>query len=186
MIEDNIVKKTKEDNIVTLSQAKPHLNVDEDFKDDDSLIQLQIEIATSAAEDYCGKDIALTLNKFDCVDFNENEITFQEAPFREIVSIQKDDGEGIMIDIPESDYSIEEKRTYFTIKFKEQLSTDKFSVSFYTGYDCEDVPKTIVGAVLVKTNDLYDLERTSYTVGANFRSTNAFENLLAAHTINRW
>lgn len=186
IIEDNIVTKVKEDYLITLSEAKPHMNVDIDYADDDALIMSQISIAVESAEDFCGRDIALTKNTFNGYEFCDDEITFQEASFRNMESIEYKDSEGETVTLSESDYTVMVKRTYFTIKFKESIDTDLLTVKFYTGYEAEDLPKTIKGAVLIKTNDLYDMERTSYTVGVNFRSTNAFQNLLRGHVINRW
>ena len=61
----NKIIKQKIRSVVTLEQAKAQLNVDEDFKDDDTHILFLIEAATSAAEDYTGIDIALTLNQLE-------------------------------------------------------------------------------------------------------------------------
>jgi len=183
----NVVEKTKEDVVVTLSQAKAQLNVDEDFKDDDIFISSKIDQATSLAEDFTAKDIALTSNIQEFIEFNGKEIVFQEAPFKSLESIKIYDEEDneTLLEVG-TDFKIRKRLTEFIVMFEETVEAERLVAEYTTGWDCGATPKSLVSAILVKMNDLYDIERTSHTIGVNFRTTNAFENLLRGHVINRW
>lgn len=65
----NQITKTKVSFPVSLDEAKRHLRVDETFEIDDDFIQGLIFAATLRAEQYIGKDIALTNNVLILDDF---------------------------------------------------------------------------------------------------------------------
>jgi len=182
----NKIIKEKESSVVTLQQAKQQLNIEEDFKDDDAHILFLINTATSMAEDFTGIDVAFTKNTQEFVDFIGGSIIFREAPLVHVESITVTDNEGNEIIVPEEEYTIRTRRTDFMIEFENTISYDKVVVVFYTGFDIEEVPYQIQAAVLVKVNDLYDIERTSYIVGSNFKDNRTFERLLSSFVINRW
>jgi len=150
-----------------------------------------IEAATSAAEDYTGIDIALTLNQLEFIRFDDSVIVIDEAPYKSIEKIVVVN-DGQEFEIPENEFEVRNRYTDFIIYFKDTngkskvIKAEKLTVHFYTGYDVDEAPFSVTAAILIKVNDLYDLERTSYTIGANFRETAAFKNLLNGHVINRW
>jgi hypothetical protein len=176
----NVIKKEKIDAVVTLDQAKKQLNVDADFTDDDSHILALIDAATGAAEDYTASDIALTRNTLEFIRFEGQQIIINEAPYDVMESVTAD-GQ----DIPKEDFEVMDKRSYFVITFKEVVRADKLVVVFLTGYHPDTAPPPLSAAILVKVNDLYDVERTSYTIG-NFKDNKTFDRLLNGHVINRW
>jgi len=182
----NLIKKTKTDGVVSLSQAKDQLNVDKDYYEDDQHIGLLIESATSLAEDYTGRDIALTDCELEYIDFNSSYWKIEEVPLYSFTSLTKtvDDVETVLEE--GTDFEIQTTPSDFIIRFNEALEADKLAAVFKTGYDTENVPRSIIQAILIQINDLYDVERTSHVVGTNFRSTNAFERKLDAYVVIRW
>jgi len=182
----NLIKKEKDYSLVTLYDIKNHLNVDFDFTDDDVLISGYIESAVSLAEDYTGIDIAITDNELTYVEFDGDSLKIEECPFVEIESISYIDSNNNVVTLTTDDYKIKIQRISFMVLFESNIKTDELIVKFRTGYNCDTVPRSIKAAILIKTNDLYDMERTSHTVGVNFRSTEAFERSLNGHVINRW
>ena len=175
----NKIIKEKEGSVVVLEAAKDQLNVDTDFHEDDSHILFLIEAATGTAEDYTGIDISLTSNTLEYIDFNGSSILIKEAPFNEMISVEADG-------VPITDYEVEVRRTDFTIHFDDSITCDKLIIKFYTGYYIDTAPYQVVSAILVKINDLYDIQRTTYTIGANYKNNEAFERLLSGNVINRW
>lgn len=181
----NKIVKVKSNSIVTLDQAKAQLNVEEAFVDDDELILFLIESATTAAEDYTGVDIALTDNTLEIIRPHLGSIQIFETPFKLISTITAttDDVDTI---ITSTEYEIQTRYTDFTIWFEDVIDADKLVLEFQTGYDVDESSFTVQAAILVKINDLYDMERTSQTSGTNYKDNKTFERLLAAHVVNRW
>ena len=181
----NRIEKVKEGSVVTLLQAKQQLNVEETFVDDDEHILFLIESATAAAEDQTGIDIALTTNTLEYINFSGESMYIQEAPYKDIVSITTTtDNVDTLLD--SADYTIQYRRTDFIIIFNENITADKIVFVFHTGWDTDDAPYSIQSAILIKINSLYDVERSNYTSGSNFKDTQAFERLLSSHSIYRW
>ena len=181
----NKIVKAKESGIVTLTEAKKQCNVESDFLDDDTQLTMLIESARGAAEDYTGTDVALTINTLEFIRPNTDKIKINEAVFDSIVSITATiDNVGTVIS--PDDYETHIRRTDFTLLFDNYLSPDKLVIIFKTGFAPDDLPYQIKSAILVKINDLYDLERTSFVSGANFKDNLTFQRLLNAFVVNRW
>ena len=177
----NIIVKEKLEPVVTLEQAKKQLNVDEEYTADDTHIVSLIHAATGAAEAYTASDVAITKNTLEYIKYEGELLLIDEAPFHSMVEITAD---GNVID--PADYEIQIKHTEFVIKFSEkQRCEDRLIVTFLTGWRADDAPPEIVAAILVKVNDLYDVERTSYTIN-QFKDNKTFERLLNGRVINRW
>lgn len=182
----NLIIKEKDYSSIVLSLMKSHLNVDTDFNDDDELILAQMEESFGLAEDYTGIDIADTLNELKYIDFDSDCLVVDEAPFQSIESISYIDSDSNTVTLTSDDYKIKVERIRFTIMLNSSLSTSELTVKFKTGYCETTLPRSIKAALFIKTNDLYDMERTSHTVGVNFRSTEAFERSLRGYVIERW
>ena len=179
----NKIKKEKERTVVTLVQAKNQLNIIEDFHDDDNHILFLIDSAANLAENYIGADINLTYNTLEYINFAGASLVIKEVPFKNIESIKYyvDD-----VEYTVDDYDVWTREIQFIVDLKKAIMADKLVINFYTGYDYDEAPPAIVNAILVKINDLYDIERTSYTSGLNYRDNKTFEILLSGYVINRW
>lgn len=186
MTYSNEVVKTKMEYPLSLAMVKNHLNVEDDFTEDDAYILSLIKAATNFAEDYTGIDISLTENVKDFFNYECNCLKIDEAPFRSVAAIRTTT-DGVESSLIEgTDFEVKIGAISFTIMFTDTMKADKMTVVFYTGYECSSVPPVVAQAITVKVNDLYDIERTSNTVGVNYRSTMAFQNLLGGHVISRW
>ena len=181
---DKIIKQRIEP-VVTLEQAKKQLNVDNDFTDDDTHIAFLIESATGAAEDYIGRDIALTHNTLKVYDFAGSEFAVRESPFVSVekITILKDGQES---EVPEDKYKVYVGHNQFKVEFDEALEADEMVVEFITGYSADSAPAQLVNAILVKLASLYDVERSNYSFGVAFKDTEAFEKLLSGHVNTVW
>lgn len=177
--------KSKSSSILTLEQAKDQLNVEQSFTQDDTQILFLIESASSAAEDYTGIDIRLTDNTLELIRPNLESIQIFEAPFVSITSITTTTNDVDTV-IASTAYEVQIRETDFIIYFNDSIDVDKLVIVFKTGFAIDAAPYTIQSAILVKINDLYDLERTSHSLGTNYRDNKTFERLLNAHVISRW
>lgn len=183
----NDVEKTKEYNLMSLPEIKPHLNVDEDFFDDDILILRQMNQAISLCEDYTNIDIADTSCTKEYYGFVGNSIQINERPFQTVTSIVATDDEDVESELTGgTDFYVIKKKTQFFIKFNESIDYKKIVVKFKTGYTRTTLPPAIQAAIGIKTNDLYDMERTSFTIGVNYKENKAFERCLNKYVTGEW
>lgn len=182
----NEVIKTKGSSPVTLTQAKDQCSVDEDFLEDDRILLSKINQATAYIESRTGTDIVFTENAAEYIEFDGNILCIEETPLKELKSIKKTvDGVEEEL-VANDDYTIQKNRTSFIIRFTETITADSLAVEFETGYDFGEIPFDLESAIIIKINDLYDMERTSYVVGTNFRRIDPIESLISSYTVNRW
>ena len=140
--------------IVTLTEAKRHLNV-EDSRDDDKITDL-IYSAQEEAEDYIGKTIAKSTCTLTIRDFAGNFININEGDFASIVDVK--DESDVTLDIKE----LNTYYTYFSIELVNSVTTDTLTVTYLSGYDAATCPKKIKRAILTKVADGYDTEIGNY------------------------
>lgn len=183
----NVVDKTKTGEAVTLDEAKEHLNVEPSFTDDDTIISSMISSATRYTESYCGRDIVTTENEKEYIEYKGWSICIEEAPLSSFTSLKtydEDDNETTLTE--GEDYKIQKKLTEFVIRFEEYIDVDRLVIEFTTGDAIGDINPTLKAAILIKMNDLYDMDRTTSTVGVNYNTSNVFNNLCSGFVINRW
>lgn len=181
---ENDTVKTKLSSPVTLTQAKDQFSVEHDFHDDDRYILSKINQATAYIEDRTGIDISSTKNKKEFFGFEGKVLNIFESPLNtsKNVKLVCDD-----VELEEGvDFDIETKKSQFNIRFKYPVKSDKIVIEFNTGYEEDQIPFPLESAILIKANDLYDMERTSYVIGANFRKIDPIESLIAGYTVFRW
>ena len=167
--------KVKSDWFITLNEAKTHLNVSEDFSDKDSYILQLIQAATGLAEDKIEKDISTTTNTTTIKDFSGTQIVIGEGNYRSVTSVTAETAGVISSD----NYEVTYIDSAFTITFDStvNINDEDMVIVFETGYIQGTYPPKIRQAVLVKTHDLYDPERASYTM-SGIKGINTFDNLL--------
>jgi hypothetical protein len=179
----NIAEKTKLNEHITLVEAKAQLRLEEDFYDDDTLIEGLISDSRTLAEEYCQIDIAKTENTVKFYNINSQDITFTEIPFIDTISVQYKNDSDVFVDVP-IDYTIEKKKSYFKLYFDEVLDYEELVIKFHTGYEVGSCPNSVKRAMLVKISDLYDTERSSYD--HNMKNNLTFERLLSGSVIERF
>ena len=57
---------------------------------------------------------------------------------------------------------------------------------FYTGNEYDDIKKVIKQAILIITNDFYDVYRTTGVIGTKYQESDVVRRLLSSKVINRW
>lgn len=164
-------KKIKLSYPVTLDDAKSHLRVEHD--DEDITIERLLKAATRAAENYINSDIAVTSNTYKQYDFIGNSLLVNEPNLLEDSSIIAKDQNDNLLNIKE----VEKNYNSFFIEFENSIDTDPLKIDFSTGYYTDEVDELIYQAILIKLEDLYAVERSSYNY-KDYKNNEAFERLL--------
>lgn len=176
-----VTTKTKTDFPVSLNEAKNHLRLDADFVDDDGYINSIIKGATREAENYIGKDIALTSCVQKLYGINTDTFRIWEGFLNSVTSV---------LDVNGGSQTIGVTKTFensFEIQLTSSTSTttdfDFITINYVTGFAQENVPEEIKQAILIKVANMYDLNREDATPRylADQRNSTASNNLLNAH-----
>lgn len=191
---ENIINKTITATPISLDEAKMQCSVDLDYTDDDTLLNRLIADAIGIAEDVAGRDIAAKTNVLVLEDGTLSEYRINEASFGSITSIVYKDLDDNEITLNANQYKAYKREISTTVKFYEAgtknpvtIEFNEMTITFTSGYSTSsDMPRSARAAVLIKINDLYDLERTTYTLGTNFRDNNSFEKTLGSFKVIRW
>ena len=168
-----ITRKEKLYYPVTLEDAMEHLNETDPSKE--NYISRLIKVATQEAENIIGMDIAYTKNTLTIDDFCGSSITILEGNFIAISSIKANDtsiGYEKVIAHPHK----------FTLEFTDSLDVETLEIVFYTGYEensSDSNLETIKQYIMIKTDDLYSVERSSYSFNA-LNNSNKAESLLSS------
>lgn len=144
---------------VSLEEAKKHLDV-AGFDDDDGQITGLIVAATEHLE----KTLSLTLCK---TKFRQDFMNFREAttmpasPVSEIEAIKCVKANGNEFLLPPSQYSLIKTHDGTFIHYNGELPClakriDAVQVTFYAGFDKEDVPASLKTAILLHIGSLYE------------------------------
>jgi hypothetical protein len=157
-------------NHISLTEVKPHLNINQAFTDDDTYLTGLIAVATEQAENYTETDIALTT--LEATD--KGTFSLIKLPYTHLKSVDSITVDGVILDPAE--YKVIEGLNSFDIEFINQV-TGEIKISFKTGFEAVDIKPVLRQAILVKIMDLYDVERSSYN-GINYNMNNAFINML--------
>ncbi len=167
----SIPVKTKISYPVSLSEAKRHLRIEDDWHEDDDYIQNLIYAATVKAEQYIGKDIAETTNEQTLYNFSGKYLVLQEGNFRSFEQAVSDASTLVTVDHTSIFYNTS------NVEFSDYISSDPLTIQYNTGFDQGECPVLIKQSILIKIGDLYDVDRQSYLLGS-MKSNKAFESLL--------
>lgn len=175
-----INKKVKTSYPVSLIEVKQHLRIDANNFEDDSYIENSIlKSATKFCENFIDKDIALTSNTLTVYDFNASSIKVKEGNLVSIDYIINNSSTLI------SDYTYEQSDDSFDIEFNTTIDSDPLKIQFTTGYATDECPEEIKQAIFIACGDLYDVERSSYTLGS-IKKSDVIERLLMYYKTIRW
>jgi hypothetical protein len=169
--------KTKITYPVTLSEAKAHLNINDDVSVYNTYLQSVIYAATRKAENYIGKDIAYTHNCLEIFDWIGGDLYLDEGNFISLDEAITDASLVFTVDHIDKGYN----RTY--VEFNESYNADPLVLTYHTGYDPSvGFPEDIKQAILIKIADYFDIERQNYSL-SSFKENKAFEFILDPYKI---
>jgi uncharacterized phiE125 gp8 family phage protein len=146
--------------VVSLALAKQQLRIEEDFEQDDDLIQSIIDASVNASENYMGckivdSDAVLNLDALE-------RVIGLPVPARSITSIKYFSASGDEITMPDADYKLLSFGKESSIRLVPEsipVTASRFDaveITLKTGFEEENVPKAIVQAVLIQVSDMYD------------------------------
>lgn len=171
-IPEDQITKTKLIYPVTLCEAKRHLRLENDFRDDDDYVEDLIKAATTLAENYINKDIAKTSNVLRINDFYSDSIKIYEGNFLSLTSTLDASSNAIG-----TVYQTSKHYDHFSIEWTSYLDSDPIYINFNTGYEEDECPELIKSAILIRVGDLYDNARTSW-IYSGMMDSKTFETIL--------
>lgn len=151
-------------------EACAHLRVDEGT--DTIQISRLIAAATRLAENYIETFIAKSRYTLQRSIKDSSEVVFQAFNLLEIESIELDET-GVL------EWQLVSNGDRHTIHFNEPLTGD-LEVVFKAGFSPETCDESIRTAILLKIGELYDVDRSGYTL-SNYRKTDQFQTILNHH-----
>jgi len=155
---------------VSYSEACAHLRVDEGADTDP--INRIIRAATRLAENYIETFIAKSRYTLQRSIKDSSEVVFQAFNLLEIEGIKVNDSNV-------SDWQLVSNGDRHTIHFDKPLS-GSLEVVFKAGFSSETCDESIKTAILIKIGELYDVDRSGYTLN-NYRKTDQFQTILNHH-----
>jgi len=167
---DYNITKSKALYPISLAEAKRHLRVDVDFRDDDDYIENLITAATTLAENYINKDIAKTTNTLRIYDFSSDYLEVYEGNYISIIDVVDSNDASIGT----LDYILNHDNS-FIVEWTDTITTDPITLTYYTGYD--ECPVLIKQAILTKIGDLYDSARSNFAWNG-MQDNKVFETIL--------
>lgn len=149
-----------EDEIIAKDLAKLHLRVDEDYIEEDPLIELAIGSARMEVENYIQRKLlkgTMVVNLSMFSDFSEKLISDNDM----ISKVEYYDVDGELKVLPKEYYSSVRTYLYLNVSFSKELPEvaereDAVIVTVSFGYDSEDCPKDIMSAMLLQVAESYD------------------------------
>jgi hypothetical protein len=179
-IPEDQITKTKLVYPVTLCEAKRHLRIHNDFKDDDDYISDLIKAATTLAENYINKDIAKTSNVLRINEFYSDSIKIYEGNFLSLTSVLNASSVAVGTVVQTSKHF-----DYFSIEWTAYIDSDPLTINFNTGYEEDECPELIKSAILIKIGDLYDNSRSSW-IYSGMMDSKTFETIMNYYVAARF
>lgn len=163
--------------LITLQQAKAQLRVEDDFQDEDDLIESYIDAAIAAAENYIDAPLIPGIKTFELDSLTKTFVFKQGADNDEIQSISywEKDAEEVTV-MPTENYKL--RKNYSTgckeIKFVTFPTTDTRDdaviININQGYTPETLPKPIYQAIMLMITSMYVKREDIGEIGNNMQS----------------
>lgn len=161
--------------LLDLKLAKKHLRVEEDYVEDDELIELQIASALAVAENYTGRRFAK--GQIEIVTDSTSYVTIEKKSMNDVVQGVEVIEEGIdSITLPASAYYVNvDNSELYTVKFRDVVLTEgqQLKIVIDYGYTSKTLPKPIKQAMLLSVGEAFE-KREDRAQGNN----SAVNNLL--------
>jgi uncharacterized phiE125 gp8 family phage protein len=149
--------------VITLEVVKQHLRLDTESDLEDDLLEIYLQAAIEAAQDYCGIPLYPAQATLTYSDFNIGKFPAALGNVRAIdVVIYYPLGTNVESTLNENDYTLMVKdkfdsEIYFKVDLPElEPVNNAVTVRLDVGYDNEDFPKAIKSAILLMVGDLYE------------------------------
>lgn len=172
---------------ITLAELKNQLNVEEEFTDDDQLLETLLGTAVETIENMINGHIQHK-EMIQEIDLSKgSSFFFPIAPLLSIESIKAMNPENQQWETVSVIYELEEMHNGFSINFKSLPSyiPSKLQITYEVGYSSNEIPKPLKQAILIQAADFYDSERSGYTA-SGLQKTNLIERLVSPYIRTYW
>ncbi|QZT38707.1 phage gp6-like head-tail connector protein [Halosquirtibacter xylanolyticus] len=172
---------------ITLSELKQQLNVEEEYTDDNLLLETFLGTAVEAIENMINGHIQHK-EIIQEIDLEKgNTFYFPIAPLvsiQGVKAINPDNQEWETVSVV---YELTERYNGFILKFASLPSNtpSKLQITYEVGYPSNEIPKPLKQAILVQAADFYDSERSGYTA-SGLQKTNLVERLVSPYIRCYW
>ncbi|MDX4973707.1 head-tail connector protein [Myroides odoratimimus] len=161
--------------LLDLKLAKKHLRVEEDYVEDDELIELQIASALAVAENYTSRK--LVKGQLEIVTDSTSDVTIEKKSMNDVLQGVEVIEEGVdSIALPTSAYYVNVGNSeLYTVKFRDVVLNERQQLKIVVdyGYTAKTLPKPIKQAMLLNVGEAYE-KREDRAQGNN----SAVNNLL--------
>lgn len=148
---------------VTVDEVKQQLNLLPDETDDEPMIQRMIEAASLDAKDHADHYFDKTKVAYKYYNFEASEVWYPLCPYNSIDLIRVSENGTDWVDLVEiDDYMVQPMLNKFGIIFADKIEHPYVEVSFYLGYEDGQIPPNAKHAIILKSADLFDSERSNY------------------------
>lgn len=146
--------------VVTLAQAKKQLRIEEDFTDEDELIQSYIDAAVELSEKFIGGHILPKIMTIKADSFS-NPLVFEAFPLKEISSVKFFPKDGTAeATLPNEDYVLtKDSDKVFRLRFKNtvpEIADQYDAVTYSIKVGMTEIPKGIIQAIKLQVSDMYE------------------------------
>lgn len=155
---EEVIKSELPDGLVALGLVKKHLRVEEDYTDDDELIDMYRSAAETAIENFIERPLRLQTTVYTSTDFKD--FVFERKAINdEVESVQYwTDPETEPSELSKDHYSVSRQGTEtFRVTFKDTPEeVVKVEIKIRQGYDAQTLPKDIKHALFLLVTEAYD------------------------------
>jgi hypothetical protein len=163
--------------LVTLAKAKKQLRIETLFTEEDESINVYIEAAQVACQDYINRSIAERNLVLECSNFET--ITFERNYENDVIDKIEyyKPGETTLTELPDTEYKLRKSNIVecFDIKFlstpETDIRDDAVIVTIKQGFALATCPKPIIQAINLRLSDFFE-RREDREQGNNPASNN--------------
>jgi uncharacterized phiE125 gp8 family phage protein len=176
----NVIVLPEATEVVSLEMAKKHLRLDASFDDEDDLITAYISAAVSYCESFIGGNISATATiKMDDLPLRFKIPVF---PVKTITSVSYfPNSASEAVTLAETSYALMrvDKSAYLALTIDSPALPDRFdAVTVVCEIGFDELPKTIIQAVLLLVGDMYERREDRPEVNSTVA-----DKLLRAHKL---
>ncbi len=176
----DVVNKKVIGSPISTSDGKKHLNIEDDFIEDDDYIDGLIKSSERYCSGIIGSDIFKTEVTHSFNKYNGGVLRIKENPLLSFTGISYIDIDDNEVPIDEADYKVIESQFFFDVEIGITIDTDKLILEYVTGFDDLDIPTDMYHAIKIYLGTLYDQERAGYG-DYKMKANRAVQHLLAQY-----
>jgi len=161
-----VIKRVIDSFPITTAEGRKQLNIEDDFTDDDTIIDRLITASAKFCGEIVGQNIFHTTVTHKVSNFEGGTLRIKEVPFITFTSITYTAADGTETVLTEAndDYYFFEDEFYVDLYIDSTYgeAKAKLEMVYESGYPDTGIPEDIYAAILIQMATLYDHERSGY------------------------